>query len=134
MQLQDIIDLFTQNKIKKGKMVKVHYITTKGDYSKETETVVRFVKYGNIKGVQPKGNGNSNDNYIIPNALIYNANKQEYYLIMATINTPYKAKVKYFYQGNEIDKATYDNGVPSRPNTQPLVVFKKNIKDIISLG
>lgn len=119
--------------IKKGQMVKVHYITVKGNYSKETETVIRFVDYGHINGVQVKGKPNPNetyDNY----GVIYNSNTQQYYLQMATINTNHKAKVKYYLNGAEIDKATYDLANPPKPNQQPLVVFKKNIKDIISLG
>lgn len=120
--------------IKKGAMVKVHYITVKGDYKKETYSVVRFVKYANINGVQAKNQGNANENHIVANALIYNQNTKQIYLQMATIKTNYKAKVKYYYQGQEIDKATYDKANPSKPNTQPLVVFRKNIKDIISLG
>ena len=132
MTLQEITSKIKT--IKKGVMVKVHYITVKGDYTKETQSTIRFVKYANIKGVQAKNQGNANESHIVENMLIYNQNTKQYYLQMATINTNYKAKVKYYYQGQEIDKATYDKANPSKSNTQPLVVFRKNIKDIISLG
>ena len=117
--------------IKKGQITKVHYITTKGDYSKETETTIRFVEYSHINGVNAKGKVNPNesyDNY----GVIYNKNTNQFYLQMATIDTNHKPKVKYFYKGQEIDKATYDMANPSKPFDSP--VFRKNIKDIISLG
>lgn len=120
--------------IKKGRITKVHYLTIKGDYTKETETCVRFVEYSHIKGVQAKGKGNPNETHEIANMLIYNQNTKKHYLQMATINGNHKAEVKYFHNGNEITKAEYDLANPPRPNTQPLVVFKKDIADIISLG
>lgn len=132
MTLQETIDKLST--IRKGRITKVHYITIKGDYSKETKTCVRFVEYSHIKGVQAKGKGNPNETHTIKNMLIFNKNTQKHYLQMATINGNHKAQVKYFYKGNEITKAEYDLANPSRPNTQPLVVFKKDIADIISLG
>lgn len=120
--------------IKKGRMVKVHYQTIKGDYTKETQTIVRFVEYSHISNVQSKGKHNPNESAVNPNFqfIIYNANKQEYYLAMATIKTKASPKVKYYYKGQEIDKATYDMANPSKPFNTPW--FKKNIKDIISIG
>ena len=133
MTLQEI-----QNKmatIQKGRITKVHYKTTKGDYTKETETLVRFVKYANIKGVQAKGQANPNETKDSASEfLIFNANTNKHYLQMATTNTKAKAKVKYLFKGNEITKAEYDLANPPRPNTQPLVVFRKDIADIISIG
>lgn len=120
--------------IKPGRIVKVHYKTIKGDYSKETKTTVRFVEYAHIKGVVPKGKGNGNENHIIKNMLIYNNNTKKYYLQMATIKTNHNAQVNYFYNGKPITKADYDLANPPRPNTQPLVVFRKDIADIISIG
>ena len=120
--------------IKKGRITKVHYKTTKGDYAKETKTCVRFVEYANIKGVQAKGKGNPNETHTIKNMLIFNQNTNKYYLQMATIKTNHKAEVKYFFKGKEITKNEYDMANPSRPNTQPLVVFRKDIADIISIG
>jgi len=132
MKLNEMINAIQT--IKKGRMVKVHYITIKGDYSKETKTTIRFCNYGKISGVQVKGKPNPNEQTIIKDILVYNTNTKNYYLIMKTINTNHKAKVKYFYKGQEIDKATFDSANPSKPNQQPLITFKKNINDIISLG
>ena len=119
--------------IKDGQLVKVHYRTIKGDYTKETEGVYRFVQYDHIANVQAKGKANPNEKHITT-ALIYNAKNDSYYLQLATANTPYKAKVKYYYQGNQIDKATYDLANPTKARTTPLVIFRKNINDIISIG
>lgn len=119
--------------IKKGRITKVHYQTIKGDYSKETETCIRFVEYAHIKGVQAKGKSNPKATHTIKNMLIFNKNTNKHYLQMATVKNA-KAKIHYFYNGNEITKAEYDLANPPRPNTQPLVVFKKDIADIISLG
>lgn len=121
--------------IKKGRITKVHYKTTKGDYTKETETCVRFVAYANIKGVQVKGQANPNESKSTANEfIIFNAKTNKHYLQMATINTNHKAQVKYYYQGQPITKQEYEMANPPRPNAQPLVVFRKDIADIISIG
>ena len=132
MTLQEITNKLST--IKRGRITKVHYLTIKGDYTKETETCVRFVEYSHIKGVQAKGKGNPNETHEIANMLIYNQNTNKHYLQMATINSNHKAKVKYLFKGNEITKAEYELANPPRPNQQPLVVFKKAIEDIISIG
>lgn len=132
MTLQDITNKL--NTIKKGTITRVHYITTKGNYTKETETCVRFVKYANIKGVQVAGKTNPNETNKIAEFVIYNQKTDKYYLQMATIKTNHKAQVKYYYNGNEITKQEYDLANPPRPNNQPLVVFRKDIADIISIG
>lgn len=126
-----------QNKlatIKKGRIVKVAYQTIKGDYTKKTQTCIRFVEYANIKGVQAKGKGNPNETHTIKNMLIFNKNTNKHYLQMATINTNHKAKVEYFFKGQPITKQEFEIANPPRPNTQPLVVFRKDIADIISIG
>ena len=130
MTLKDTMNKL--NTIKCGRITKIHYVTIKGDYTKETETCVRFVDYAHIKGVTPKGKPNANDNHIIKNMLIFNKNTHQYYLQCATINGNHKAHVKYFYQGKEIDKATYESANPSKPFNSP--VFRKNINDIVSIG
>lgn len=122
-------------KVQKGRITPIHYQTIKGDYTKETQTRVRFVPYANIKGVEVKGKSNPNETKDSTNEfIIYNSKTNKYYLQIATIKTKGKAKVKYYYQGKEITKAEYDLANPPRPNTQPLVVFRKDIADIISIG
>ena len=119
---------------KRGQIMKVHYVTIKGDYTKETETHVRFVKYSNIKGVDVKGKPNPNEIYVVNNILLFNKKNRQFYLRLETINTSAKANVKYYYQGQEIDKATYEMANPSKPRKEPLTTYIKNIKDIISIG
>ena len=121
-------------KVKPGRMVKVHYKTIKNGYRKETKTIVRFVEYAHISGVVAKGKGNGNESHIIKNMVIYNSNTKKYYLQMATIKTNHKAEINYFYNDQPITKADYDLANPPRPNAQPLVVFRKDIADIISIG
>lgn len=131
MTIQEIHNALA--KIKKGQITKVHYKTTKGAYTKETETTIRFVEYSHINGVNAKGKVNPNetyDNY----GVIYNKNTNKFYIQMATIETNHKAKVKYYLNNTEIDKATYELANPSKPRTSALVVFRKDISDIISLG
>lgn len=132
MTLKEIMNKLPS--IRQGCITKVHYVTIKGDYTKETQTCVRFVKYANIKGVTPKGNTNTNESHVIENMLIFNKNTKKYYLQMATINTNHKSQVNYFYKGQPITKADFEMANPPRPNTQPLVVFRKDIADIISIG
>lgn len=120
--------------LKKGRMVKVHYQTIKGDYRKETKTIVRFVEYSHIKGVVVKGKKNPNEKDIVPTFVIFNQNTGEYYLQMATIETKTKPTIDYYYKDQPITKANYDMANPPKPSNKPLVVFRKNIKDIISIG
>ena len=75
-----------------------------------------------------------NETNKIAEFVIYNQKTNKYYLQMATIKTNHKAQVKYYYNGNEITKQEYDLANPPRPNNQPLVVFRKDIADIISIG
>lgn len=119
------------SKIRKGAMVKVHYVTNKGNYAKETETTIRFVEYSHINGVQAKGKVNPNES-VDKYGVIFNKNTNKFYLQMATIKTNHQPHVKYFLNGVEIDKNTYDQANPSRPFNSP--VFRKDINDIISLG
>jgi len=133
MTLKEVQDKMSV--IKKGTITKVHYVTIKGDYTKETKTLVRFVKYANIKGVVVAGKTNPNETKDNESEfIIYNANTNKHYLQMSTIDTNHKAEVKYYYQGQEITKAEYEMANPPRPSKQPLVVFRKDIADIISIG
>lgn len=126
--------------IKKGAYTKVVYRTTKElkkigvVLEKTTDTTIRFVEYGHIKGVEVKHKPNQNEQWL-PNGLIYNGNTNSYYLQMATIKNGHnKAKIVYKVNGEVVDKETYQQYDKPNPNKEPLVVFRKNINDIISLG
>ena len=122
--------------IKLGVMYKVNYITygkVEG-YSKETTTTIRFVEYAHLQGVEIKGKPNKNENYIVDNILLYNSNTNNYYFRFETIETPYKAKVKYYYNGIEITKEEYEKVNPPRKSNTPLKTFIKKIQDIKSIG
>ncbi len=119
--------------VKQGRYVKVAFQTTKGDYKKEVETVIRFCDYANINGIEVKGKPNPNETYIVPNMVIYNSHTQQYYLSLKITKGDNKPKVRYFFKDKEIDKAAYEIANP--PKGAPItIMFKKNIKDIISIG
>ena len=122
--------------IKKGQFVKVHYQTkSKNGYVKDTETVIRFVQYGHINGVQVAGKPNPNEKHIINDILIYNSNTNQYYLQMAIANTSYKPVVKYFDNNqNEISKQAYELANPKKSYQNIVSVFRKNIVDIIDIN
>ena len=138
MELKEIITKLET--IKKGAFTKVSYRTTKElkklgvTLEKTTDTTIRFVEYGHIKGVEVKHKPNQNEQWL-PNGLIYNENKNAYYLQMATTKNGHKtAKIVYKVNGVVVDKETYNQYDKPNPNKEPLVTFRKNINDIISLG
>lgn len=123
--------------IKKGHYVNVVYKTSKVingiACEKQTQTIVRFVEYGHIKGVNVKGKVNPNESYV--DGLIYNKNTDKWYLQMATIkNDSIKAKVVYKLNGEVVDKSEYQEVDKPKDKKTNLIVFRKNIEDIISLG
>ena len=137
MELQEIIERLAT--IKKGHYVNVGYETIKVvkklgiTLKKTTHTTIRFVEYGHIKGVDVKHKPNPNEQWL-PTGLIYNTNTQQYYLQMATIKNSHKKGITtYEMNGKVIDKETYNQYV--KPSAKPIEnIFRKNIKDIISLG
>lgn len=131
MLLQDF-----QNKmktIKKGKFVKATWRSEKivngKTYEKVSNGVVRFVKYGNIKGVVVKG-ANNGDKAIIPNTLFQTSNGN---LLVQMATTKIKTKCTYKVNGVEIDKTEYDNNVKSYGNGAK-VVFRVKLENLLSLG
>ena len=119
------------NQIKKGVMVKASWKSEKSingnTYEKISKGVVRFVKYGNIKGVVVKGNGNGNS-AIIPD-ILYQANNGNYLVQMA--KTRIKAKCVYKINGVEVDKQTYETMVKPQRNDSP--IFRVKLENLISL-
>lgn len=119
------------SQIKKGVMVKASWKSEKsinGDtYEKISKGVVRFVKYGNIKGVVVKGNGNGSS-AIIPD-ILYQANNGNYLVQMA--KTHVKAKCVYKINGVEVDKQTYETMVKPQRNDSP--IFRVKLENLISL-
>ena len=132
MTLKDLQN--TLSKIKKGKYATIHYQKVNGAYTKDTEKTIRFVEYSHIKGVQAKNKANANDNYV-SDFIIYNKNTQKYYLMVATTKSTHKAQVKYYHNGVEIDKATFELANPPKKSygSVPSPVFKLFIEDIVSI-
>lgn len=134
MTLQEITKKLQE--IKNGKFIKIHYVSEKninGDiYTKDTKSVVRFVKYANIKGVMVKGKINPNEITIVPNTLYANTNTGNTLLQVATSEV--KPHVSYYRNGNEINKVEFENTIKSRTNGEKPVVFRININNIIAIG
>ena len=122
---------FLQNH-KKGTFVKATWKSEKDINGTKCEKisngVVRFVKYGNIKGVVVKGTNNG-DTAIIENTL-YQTSKGNLLVQMAT--THIKAHSTYMVNGVEVDKATYETYV--KPNNGVRVIFRVKLENLISLG
>lgn len=118
---------------KKGSFVKATWKSEKVvkgiKCEKVSNGVVRFVKYGNIKGVVVKG-VNNGDKAIIENTLYQTSNGS---MLVQMATTHIKAKSTYKVNGAIVDKATYENYVkPS--NNGARVVFRVKLENLLSLG
>ena len=135
MNINDLQKKIT-NEIKKGEFVKATWqsVKVKGNdtYKKISKGVVRFVKYGNIKGVVVKGQVNQNEMVLIPNILFHNTKTNNYLVQMATTNV--KAKCTYYLNGNEIDKTQYEMENPPRQSNGETIVFRVKAENLLSLG
>lgn len=133
MELQEILNTLACIE-RKNQYTHIKYQSVNGDYRKETEMVVRFVDYSHIKGVVVAGKPNPNETHIT-DEIVYNSNTNQYYILINTTGCDnHKPSSKFYYQDNEIDRQTYEVANPPRKYNKPLVIFKKNIKDIISIG
>ena len=134
MLLQEFQNQFST--IKKGRFVKASWQSVKVvngvEYKKVSNGVVRFVQYGNIKGVVVVGKVNVNEQCLIPSVLYYNTNTNNHYVQLSTTNV--KVKNQTFYiNGVECDKATYEMVIkPSNHSNSP--VFRVKLENLISLG
>lgn len=121
-----------QNKlatIRKGAFTKINYATTKNGLTKNTNAVVRFVRYSHIKGVTPTGKTNPNEQWLT-SEIVYNSNTQKHYLQVAT--TTLKSKSTYYNGENEISKEEYEK--VNKPSNYKPVVFRIAIENIKTLG
>lgn len=135
MQLQDFQTKYA-NEIKKGQFTKATWQSVKAiggvEYKKVSNGVVRFVQYAHIKGVVVVGKVNVNEQCLIPNTLYYNAKTQNYLVQLATTET--KPHCRYYINGVEVDKATYELGNPPRQNSQASPVFRVKLENLLELG
>lgn len=134
MNAQEITNAMSA--IKKGTFVKASWKSDKsvnGDtYTKVSNGVVRFVKYGHIKGVVVKGQTNVNENVDLNCEFLYhNGNTNNSLIQMAT--TIHKAKCTYYLNGHQIEKDQYETVNPPR-SVSPMVVFRVKVENLISLG
>lgn len=123
---------------KKGTYIVVVKATKKNGYEKRTRMVGRFVNYYNIASVKAKGTTESKprdyEKQIIPHVLKTNLNTQNDLLMVYTTNH-HKAHSKYFYNGEEISKEEYYNGIGEKEkNYAPSVLFSMKLNEIYSVG
>ena len=135
MLLQEFQNKF-DNEIVKGQFVNAVWCSEKKVKGvvcrKVSYGVIRFVKYGNIKGVKVVGKVNVNEQCVIPNTLYYNTNTKNYYVQLATTNALVQ-KQEFFINGVECDKETYQTLVkPSDHSQSP--VFRVKLENLLSLG
>ena len=135
MLLQDFQTKYN-NEIKKGQFTKVTWqsIKTIGgvEYKKVSNGVVRFVQYSHIQGVVVVGKVNVNEQCLIPNTLYFNAKTNNYLVQLATTET--KPHCRYYVNGVEVDKATFEQGNPPRQNSQASPVFRVKLETLLELG
>lgn len=136
MLLQDFQNKFA-TEIKKGQFTKATWQSIKVvngiECKKVTHGVVRFVQYGHIQGVVVKGVVNTNEQCLIPNTLYYN-NKTNNYLVQLA-RTETKPTSKYYLNGQEVDKATFETiNKPRNYNGAPSVVFRVKLENLLALG
>ena len=122
--------------IKRGAFTKASWQSVaqvNGDeYQKVSQGVVRFVRYGAIKGVVVKGKANPNETSPLPNALFHNSNTGSWLVQFAT--TTIKPKVKYFINGEEVGKSQFELGVKPKKSSQDSPVFRVRLENVLSLG
>ena len=132
------IEIFTnkyETEIKKGQFTRATWQSVKttkdgNEYKKVSNGVIRFVAYGNIKGVEVKGKVNPNEECLIPNTLYHNTNTGSYLVQLAKTNI--KPTCVYYCNGEEITKEQYEMANPSKPN--PSEIFRVKLENLLELG
>lgn len=120
MQQQDFITKTTT--IKRGQWFRVKYRTDCGNgLSKETEMVSQFRK------------GNNSPRFTSVAPYLFQTSKSTIVYLNITQVKNHKPKVKYFINGVETDKATFDTMVVKKPSA-PTTVFCKRLEDILEIG
>lgn len=124
------------SEIKKGQFVKASWQSVKSidgvEVKKVSEGVVRFVQYAHISGVQVVGKVNPNEQCLIPNTLYFNAKTQNYLVQLATTET--KPHCKYYVNGVEVDKDTYEGIAKPKSSSHDSPVFRVKLENLISIG
>lgn len=135
MLLQDFQNKYA-NEIKKGQFTKATWQSVKTiggvEYKKVSQGVVRFVQYAHIQGVVVVGKTNVNEQCLIPNTLYFNAKTQNHLVQLGTTET--KPHCTYYINGVEVDKATFEQGNPTRKNSQSSPVFRVKLENLLELG
>ena len=129
-----------ENTYIKGTYVVIEKITFKGEFTKLTRMVARFVNYYNIESVKAKGKSENEskprdyEKAIIPHVLKENLNTQNTLLMVYKTNH-HKAHSKYYYHDMEISEQEYyeQSGDKKKDyGDTPLFMFK--MQDVLSVG
>lgn len=113
--------------------------TNKNGYVKETKMAVRFIDHYNTKEFKASGKTprqpSANETAIIPHVLKYNANTGNTLLVAHTCsNSKARPSSKYFFNGKEISKEEYYNGIGEEPKTYNTNTFTFTLDTIKSIG
>lgn len=137
MNIDKIINFFKN--YKRGTYTTVQKQTIKNGYIKITKCVCRFVNYYNIETVKAENKQPIKKDYervILPHILKENTNtKNILLLVYTTKNGKQKAKTSYFYNGEEITKAQYYEGIQEKEKTYNIDnLFTVKLCDVLSVG
>lgn len=128
------------NGLRKGQIVRVVYKSVKvvngKTYEKITNTLVRFVKYANIKGVTVQNKPNQNEAKLNECEFIIENSKTGSTLVqMATTNIKgFKPSVTYICNGELLTKEAFNTEVKHKENTEPLKVFRVKLENLLAIG
>ena len=122
----------TKGQFTKAKLQSVKTVKNGNEYKKVSNGVIRFVQYGNIKGVEVKGQVNPNEECLIPNTLYHNTKTNNYLVQLA--KTDIKPICTYYCNGEEIDKETYEMANPTKVYGQPSPIFRVKLENLLELG
>jgi len=129
-----MISLTKLSKLKKGVYHSAVWCSKNGLYEKVSKGVIRIVKYGNINGVEVKGNKNTNENVIIPNFVYFNKKTGNTLVQLAKTNNPkLKVKTTYKLDGVEITKEQYELANSPRKNYDS-PIFRVKLENLLEIN
>ena len=133
MTIKNLTDTLTN--IKKGPFKHIQYRGGENGYEKTTTMIVRFINYYHMKsflesGKTPKA-PNPNETTIIPHILTYNKNTNKYYVHVYPTKH-HKAHSTYTFNGKEITKEEYYQGMKKKPS-KPSPVFTISAENVIAI-
>ena len=136
MLLKDFIN--KHSTIRKGVFTKAKWqsitIVNGVECKKVSKGVIRFIDHRNAKGYKQPTTPRTNATHtrcLIPNALYYNDNTNNFLVYFGTTNV--KSKSVYYINGIECDKATFETMAKPRKKSNS-VMFRVVLENLLELG